>query len=58
LSSNCRHVWAEAPQAGTIRIEVWDGTVQGVSNVPPGWEYEILDYDHLTIRRSADDRAE
>jgi hypothetical protein len=46
LGSNCRFVWDEAPragtirraaapQAGTIRIEVWDGVVQNVSNVPP-----------------------
>jgi hypothetical protein len=51
FSSNCRFVWAEAPQAGTIRIEVWDGAVQNVSNAPPGWDYEVVDYDHLTSWR-------
>jgi hypothetical protein len=68
-SSNCRFDWDEAPragtirraaapQAGTIRIEVWDGVVQDVSNVPPGWDYEVVDYDHLTSWGSADARAE
>jgi hypothetical protein len=42
-------------QAGTIRIEVWDGAVQGVSNVPPGWDYEIVDYDLLTSWRGSFD---
>ena len=56
FSSNCRFVWEEeAPQAGTIRIEVWDGAVQAVSNVPPGWDYEIVDYDHLTSWRESGD---
>jgi hypothetical protein len=44
-----------SPQAGTIRIEVWDGVVQNVSNVPPGWDYEIVDYDHLTSWRGSFD---
>ena len=54
FSSNCRFVWAAANQAGTgrtaaanqagtIRIEVWDGVVQKVSNVPHGWDYEVVD---------------
>jgi hypothetical protein len=50
-SSNCSHVFVAAPQAGTIRIEVWDGAVQDVSNLPPGWDYEVVDYDHLTSWR-------
>jgi hypothetical protein len=40
----------ESP-ARTIRIEVWDGAVQDVSNGPPGWDYEVVDYDNLTSWR-------
>jgi hypothetical protein len=54
---DCPHPGAVESQEGTIRIEVWDGAVQNVSNLPPGWDYEIVDYDHLTMWRSADDRA-
>jgi hypothetical protein len=43
---------AQSPSR-TIWIEVWDGAVQDVSNVPPGWDYEIVDYDHLTSRRGS-----
>jgi hypothetical protein len=50
-SSTCSNVFAAAPQAGTIQIEVWDGAVQKVSNVPPGWDFEVVDYDHLTSWR-------
>lgn len=32
-------------EARTIRIEVRGGVVQDVSNVPPGWAYQIVDYD-------------
>jgi hypothetical protein len=42
-------------RAGTIQIEVWDGVVQDVSNVPPGWDYEVVDYDHLTSWRGSSD---
>jgi hypothetical protein len=28
---------------------VWGGAVQGVSDVPPGRDYEVADDDHLTI---------
>ena len=30
----------------TLIIEVRGGVVQEVSNVPPGWDYEIIDYDN------------
>lgn len=33
--------------APTIRIEVRGGGVLEVSNVPPGWKYQIVDYDDL-----------
>ena len=36
-----------AAEARTIRIEVRGGVVQEVSNVPPGWDYEIVDHDDL-----------
>lgn len=45
---------AEMPQwasrdasARTIIIEVRGGLVQEVSNVPPGYDYDIIDYDDL-----------
>jgi hypothetical protein len=31
----------------TIRIDVWDGVLQFVSNSPPRCDYEIIDFDHL-----------
>ena len=36
-----------AAEAHTIRIEVRGGVVQDVSNVPPGWDYDIVDHDDL-----------
>jgi hypothetical protein len=30
----------------TLTIEVRGGVVQDVSNVPPGWDYEIIDHDN------------
>jgi len=30
----------------TLTIEVRGGIVQKVSNVPPGWDYEIIDHDN------------
>jgi hypothetical protein len=32
--------------ARTLIIEVRGGVVQDVSNVPPGWDYEIIDHDN------------
>jgi hypothetical protein len=37
----------------TIRIEVRGGVVQEVSNIPPGWEYEIIDHDNLEANGQA-----
>jgi hypothetical protein len=31
----------------TIRIEIRGGVVEDVSNIPPGWNYEIVDHDDL-----------
>lgn len=38
----------ETPPSGdrTFTIEVRGGLVQDVSNVPPGWDYEIIDHDN------------
>jgi hypothetical protein len=33
--------------ARTLRIEIRGGVVQDVSNIPPGWNYEIVDHDDL-----------
>jgi hypothetical protein len=52
--SPARTIRAQSP-ARTIRIEVWDGAVQDVSNGPPGWDYEVVDYDHLTSWRGSFD---
>ena len=30
-----------------IRIEVYGGCVTEVTGLPEGWEYEIVDHDHL-----------
>jgi hypothetical protein len=51
VQNDCGWTAATESQARTIRIEVWDGAVQDVSNLPPGWDYEIVDYDHLTSWR-------
>ena len=37
----------DALDAHTLRIEVRGGVVQDVSNIPPGWNYEIVDHDDL-----------
>ena len=30
-----------------IKIEVYGGCVTEVTGLPDGWDYEIVDYDHL-----------
>lgn len=40
-----------------IVIEVRGGVVQGVQNVPPGYQYEIKDYDNLEAESSDGGRA-
>jgi hypothetical protein len=55
VASDCGWTAEAESQARTIRIEVWGGKVQNVSNVPPGWDYEIVDYDHLTSWRGSFD---
>ena len=31
----------------TIKIEVYGGCVTEVTGLPDGWEYEIVDHDHI-----------
>jgi|TARA_R100000654_G_scaffold40899_1_gene66991 hypothetical protein len=31
----------------SIKIEVYGGCVTEVTGLPEGWEYEIVDHDHL-----------
>jgi hypothetical protein len=45
--SDCGCDAATESQDLTIRIDVWDGVLQSVSNLPPGCDYEIVDYDDL-----------
>jgi hypothetical protein len=52
VQNDCGWNAATDSQARTIRIEVWDGVVQNVSNLPPKWDYEIVDFDHLTTWRA------
>ena len=35
------------PADKTIKIEVYGGCVTEVTGLPEGWEYEIIDHDHL-----------
>ena len=31
----------------TVKIEVYGGCVTEVTGLPDGWDYEIVDHDHL-----------
>ena len=31
----------------TIKIEVYGGCVTEVTGLPEGWDYEIMDHDHI-----------
>ena len=31
----------------SIKIEVYGGCVTEVTGLPEGWEYEVVDHDHL-----------
>ena len=35
-----------------IRIEVYGGCVTEVTGLPEGWDYEIVDHDHLEATSS------
>ena len=30
----------------TVRIEIRGGCLANVSSLPPGWDYELIDYDN------------
>jgi len=34
------------PVSKTIRIEIRGGCLDEVSNLPPGWDYELVDHDN------------
>ena len=36
-----------------IKIEVYGGCVTEVSGLPDGWDYEIVDHDHLEAEQNA-----
>ena len=37
----------------TIKIEVYGGCGTEVTGLPEGWEYEIVDHDHLEAEQNA-----
>ena len=37
----------------TIKIEVYGGGVTEVTGLPDGWDYEIVDHDHLEAEQNA-----
>jgi hypothetical protein len=45
--NDCGTDAATESQDHTIRIEVWDGVLQFVSNLPHRCDYEVVDYDDL-----------
>jgi hypothetical protein len=53
LIDSARHLTAEATGAAPMKprepiiIEVRGGVVQDVLNVPPGYQYEVTDYDNI-----------
>ena len=41
----------------TIKIEVYGGCVTEVTGLPEGWEYEIVDHDHLEAEQDEELQA-
>ena len=41
----------------TIKIEVYGGCVTEVTGLPEGWEYEIVDYDHIEAEQDEELQA-
>ncbi len=39
------------PANKTIIIEVYGGCVTEVSGVPEGYDYEVIDYDHIDAEK-------
>ena len=41
----------------TIKIEVYGGCVTEVTGLPEGYDYEIIDYDHLEEEKNESKRS-
>jgi len=41
------------PANKTIKIEVYGGCVTEVTGLPEGYDYEIVDHDHLEAEQDA-----
>ena len=41
-----------------IKIEVYGGCVTEVTGLPDGWDYEIVDHDHLEELQAASDKRQ
>ena len=42
----------------SIKIEVYGGCVTEVTGLPDGWDYEIVDHDHLEELRATSDKQQ
>ena len=43
----------DMPANKTIKIEVYGGCVTEVTGLPEGYDYEIVDHDHLEAEQDA-----
>ena len=41
-----------------IKIEVYGGCVTEVTGLPDGWEYEIVDHDHLEEQEATSNKQQ
>ena len=41
-----------------IKIEVYGGCVTEVSGLPDGWDYEIVDHDHLEEQEATSNKQQ
>ena len=42
----------------SIKIEVYGGCVTEVTGLPDGWDYEIVDHDHLEELQASSDKQQ
>tara|TARA_R100000773_G_scaffold18254_1_gene16526 strand:- start:37 stop:243 length:207 start_codon:yes stop_codon:yes gene_type:complete len=42
----------------SIKIEVYGGCVTEVTGLPDGWDYEIVDHDHLEEQGATSDKQQ
>jgi len=42
----------------SIKIEVYGGCVTEVTGLPDGWDYEIVDHDHLEEQEATSDKRQ